>query len=78
MVQFPSPFLPAAIQHPSVCSGRAVDIPKQAVFRSPSEATQAFLQKGGVQISPVLLLMLTVRHSESRKDQKSRATPTVH
>lgn len=57
MAQFPSPFLLAAIQHPSACSGTAVDIPRQAAFRSPSEATQAFLQKGGVWIAPVPLLM---------------------
>lgn len=51
--------------------------PNKQLLEITAKPPKAFLQKGGVWISPVPLLLLTLRHADSKKDQKPMATSPV-
>lgn len=51
--------------------------PKKQFLEITAKPPKVFLQKGGVWILPVSLLMSTLRHTDSKKDEKPTATPPM-
>lgn len=53
--------------------------PNKQLLEITAKPPKTFLQKGGGWISPVSLLVLTLRHADFKKDQKPMATsPMCH